>query len=108
MRERFTFLEKNEDEIKTEIECLITHKPTTYNNIPAKVLVNCKDISAGYITTAYNVSLAECNFLASLKNADITLAHKKKLETTLKINYRPISILPSVSKIFESNMYDQI
>ena len=105
--ERFTFLEKNVDEIKTEIECLNTHKPTTYNNIPAKVLVNCKDISAGYITTAYNVSLAECNFPASLKNADITPAHKK-LETTLRINYRPISILPSVSKIFESNMYDQI
>ena len=71
------------------------------------MLVNCKDISAGYITTAYNVSLAECNFPASLKNANITPAHKK-LETTLKINYRPIRILPSVSKIFESNMYDQI
>ena len=104
---RFTFLEKNVDEIKTEIECLNTHKPTTYNNIPAKILVNCKEISAGYIITAYNVALAECNFPASLKNADITPAHKK-LETTLKINYRPISKLPSVSKIFESNMYDQI
>ena len=55
--ERFTFLEKHVDEIKTEIECLNTHKPTPYNNIPAKVLVNCEDISAGYITTAYNVNI---------------------------------------------------
>ena len=70
-------------------------------------MVNCKDISAGYITTAYNVSLAECNFPASLKNADITPAHKK-LETTLKIYYRAINVLPSASKTFESNMYDQI
>ena len=107
MGERFTFLESNVNEIKTEIECLNTHKATTCNNTPAKVLVNCKDISAGYITTAYNVSLAECNFPTSLKNADITPAHKK-LETTLKIYYRPISILPSVSKIFESNIDDQI
>ena len=65
------------DEIRTEIEYLNTRKPITCNNIPAKVLVNCKDISAGYITTAYNISLAECNFPASLKNADITPAHKK-------------------------------
>ena len=48
MVERFTFVEKNVNEIKTEIG-LNTDKPTTYNNIPAKVLVNCKDISAGYI-----------------------------------------------------------
>ena len=53
---------KKVDEIKTEIEFLNTHKPTTYNNTPAKVLVNCKDISAGYITTAYNVSLANVIF----------------------------------------------
>ena len=48
--------------MKTEIESLNTHKPITYNNTPAKVLVNYKDISARYITTAYNVSLAESNF----------------------------------------------
>ena len=39
--------------------------------------------------------------------ADISLAHKK-FETTNKANYRPISILPAVSKIFEKIMYDQI
>ena len=38
---------------------------------------------------------------------EITPAHKKD-ETTLKENYRPISILPSVSKIFERTMYDHI
>ena len=105
--EKFTFVEKNVDEIKTEIEGLNTNKPTTHNNIPAKVLVNCKDICAECITNVYNDSLSECNFPALLKLADISPAHKK-FETTLKINYRPISILPSVSKIFEGNMYDQI
>ena len=39
--------------------------------------------------------------------ADITPAYKKG-ETTDKGNYRPVSILPSVSKIFERHMYDQI
>ena len=38
--------------------------------------------------------------------ADITQAHKKE-ETTNKGNYRPVSILPSISKI-KGNMYEDI
>ena len=39
--------------------------------------------------------------------ADTTQTHNKD-ETILKNNYRPVSILPCVSKLFEGNMYDQI
>ena len=46
-------------------------------------------------------------FPNALKNADITPAHKKD-ETTKKDNYKPISILPSVPKVFERQMYNQI
>ena len=46
-------------------------------------------------------------FPDSLKLANITPAHKKD-ETTDKENYRPISILPLFSKIFERVIYDQL
>ena len=39
--------------------------------------------------------------------ADISPAHKQD-ENTKKEDYRPVSILPSVSKIFETIMYNQI
>ena len=39
--------------------------------------------------------------------ADITPAYKKD-ERSNKDNYRPISILPSISKMFERDMYEQI
>ena len=39
--------------------------------------------------------------------ADITPAYKKD-DAADKGNYRPVSILPAVSKIFERNMYNQI
>ena len=42
-----------------------------------------------------------------LKLADISPIYKKD-DATNKENYRPVSILPSVSKIFERNMFDQI
>ena len=46
-------------------------------------------------------------FPSALKKADITPGHKKN-ETTLKDNYRPVSILPTVSKVYERNMYKDI
>ena len=55
----------------------------------------------------YNESKSNAVFPSSIKYADITPAHKKK-ERTIADNYRPVSILPSISKIFERNMYDQI
>ena len=39
--------------------------------------------------------------------AEITTSHKKD-DRTKKDNYRPVSILPSVSKIFKKNMYEDI
>ena len=42
-----------------------------------------------------------------LKFADIKPVHKKD-ETTNKENYRPVSVLPLISKIFERIIYDQL
>ena len=111
IKEKFTkknsFSITNEKEMEEEIKCLNTKKPTTQNNIPAKLLVLTKDICAPLITQIYNKSKYDCNFPTSLKCADITPAHKKD-ETTKKENYRPVSVLPSISKIFERNMYAQM
>ena len=37
----------------------------------------------------------------------MTQVHKKD-ETTNKENYRPVSVLPLISKIFEEVVYDQL
>ena len=42
-----------------------------------------------------------------MKMAEIAPSHKKD-DRTKRDNYRPVSILPSVSKIFEKNMYEDI
>ena len=46
-------------------------------------------------------------FPSILKYANITPSFKK-LERLLKINYRPVSILPTLSKIYEKVIYQQI
>ena len=82
-------------------------KPTTENTIPAKILVENKSISAEFLAKIYEDTVNWGIFPNRLKNADITPGHKKD-STTLKDNYRPVSILPTVSKLFERNMYSDI
>ena len=60
-----------------------------------------------YIYHNFNNSLFSKVFPSSLKKADITPIYKKD-EKCLKDNYRPVSILPSVSKIYERCIHGQI
>ena len=81
--------------MEREIKNLNTNKPTTFNNIPAKILVENSEICSPFISKIYNDSILHTNFPQALKKADIMPAHKKD-ERTYKENYRPVSILPSV------------
>ena len=104
---KFTFSRTEVDEIEKEICLLNGNKPTTSNSIPAKILKTSNKVCSKHLTKIYNESKANYNFPCRLKAAEITPVHKKD-ETFLKKNYRPVSILPPPSKIFERNMYNQI
>lgn len=103
----FQFSASNLENMENKINDLNIHKPTTINHIPAKILASVKDISSNYIHYFYNKSIKEGIFPNSLKLADITPAHKKG-DKSDKENYRPISILPTPSKIFEKIIYEDI
>ena len=105
--EPFFFTIPNILETRIEIDKLNKNKPTTENNIPSKILKENSDTCAPFLTKIYSDSVNQGKFPLALKNADITPGHKKG-ETTIKGNYRPVSILPTVSKLFERNMYRDI
>ena len=97
--EPFKLKPVDETIINDKIGSLDKRKPTTYQNIPTKILVQNKDIISPIIAKIFNDSNNNSNFPNALKLADVTPAHKKE-ERTMKDNYRPVSILPPVSKIF--------
>ena len=76
-------------------------------DIPNKILKKNNEIFSYILSHNFNNSLFSKVFPSSLKKADITPVYKKD-EKFLKNNYRPVSILPSVSKIYERCIYDQI
>ena len=62
---------------------------------------------AEYVCNDINASILNPKFHNELKEADIIPAHKKKSKLSEE-NYRPISILPNISKLYERCLYDQI
>ena len=103
---KFEFKLTNEVEVKKLITSIDTKKRTS-GAIPPKVLKNNSDICSKIISNCINRSIKNGIFPTKLKQADIIPVHKKD-DTTVKSNYRPISILPTVSKIFEKVIYSQI
>ena len=59
------------------------------------------------LSTIYNNSKNATKYPINLKLGEVKPIRKKD-ETTLLKNYRPVSLIPIVSKLFERDMYDQI
>ena len=105
---KFSFTEVGITEMITEINNLDAKKAGTFKNIPVKILKEAVDIVAQPLTDIWKFEVVlGRKFSSQLKLADITPLHKK-LETTKKENYRPVSLLPVVSKLFERIMQKQM
>ena len=82
---------------------LDTTKSNPINSIPAKIIISNGDIFIPILHNNFNNNITNGIFPLNLKLSDITHTHKKK-DRIFKENYRPISILPAVSKIYEKLM----
>ena len=91
----------NEDSIQWKILNLNSEKPGKFGNIPTKVLKISSQICSVVLQNIWNSEiLGKLSFPKKLKLADLAPVYKKK-DPTLIENYRPISVLPSASKLIE-------
>ena len=105
---KFSFTEVGVAEMITEINNLDAKKAGTFMNIPVNVLKETVDIVAQPLADIWKFEIIlGRKFSSQLKLADITPLHKK-LESIKKENYRPVSLLPVVSKLFERLMQKQM
>ena len=72
-----------------------------------KIVKENADIFAKVLVSNLNDSIEKPNFPSILKNSSITPVFKKG-DKNSKDNYKPISILLNVSKIFERCMFRQL
>ena len=103
----FSFHHVSLDEIKKEIQNLDTKKACQDTDIPTKIINKNFDIFADFIFQNLNHGIAFSVFPSNIKNANITPVHKKDSKN-IESNYRPVSILSNISKIYERCLYSQI
>ena len=65
------------------------------------------DVYLPFLTKALNHAITENTFPEQLQKLEVTSLYKKD-DPLKKENYRPVSLLPHVSKVFESIIYKQI
>ena len=105
--DNFSFKMVSMDEVKKEVLKLNSKKSSTYGAIPASILKQTIEVHLKYLTNTINNSLKESTFPDELKQSEVIPVYKK-LDPLQKENYRPVSLLPHISKVFERVIYNQI
>ena len=103
----FHFEPTNSTTVTKIINELKTRHSTGPDGLSTKLLQYIKDHLIEAIAITLNQSLNTGIFPEKLKIAKVIPIHKKENPSLLE-NYRPISIVPSISKIFEKIICNQI
>ena len=82
-------------------------KASPIDSVPTRILKESQDIFSLYLTEIFNKLLLENTFPSDLKLGDITPLFKNN-DATRKENYRPITVLPALSKVFERLLFTQM
>ena len=93
--------------IEKVINNLSNLKVCQKDDIPTEVIKTNRDTFAGFIANDFNNCVDKGLFLDDLKHADVTPIYKNK-DKSDKTNYRPVSVLPNISKIYEKIIYNQL
>ena len=103
----FNFEPITENKVKNIIVQLKSKPSAGYDGISSSLLKYLEPILSGPLSLIINQSLHTGIFPDKLKLAKIFPVDKKD-DIHMMQNYRPISILPTISKIFEKVVYEQI
>ena len=79
-----------------------------HDGISSSLLKECSPILANTLTLVIHQSLATGIFPDKLKIAKIHSPFYKKDNPNTEVNYRPISLLQAISKVFEKVVYAQV
>ena len=111
MADIFSLTPVSIEEVKRAIEYLDPKKAVREKDIHANISKQNSDSFAFHVQKDINVSISTSisisKFPNDLKEVDVIHVYKK-ISKLSKENYRPISIFPNISKVYERCLYDQM
>ena len=97
----------NESMVLAALKVPEVSKATGPDEIPAKLLKETASVIAPSLCKIFNKSLQQGSLPSDWKLANVVPVHKKGAKDHVE-NYRPISLLPTVSKVFERCVLNSI
>ena len=91
-------------EVMNLISKLPNKKSSGYNNVDNVILKQIKECISPVLAKIFKLSMLEGKFPDKIKLAEVVPLHKLK-EKSLLNNYRPISLLITISKLLEKIVY---
>ena len=89
------------------LNSLVVSKATGPDGLPARILKLAAPMIAGSLSTLFNACLTEGVFPDDWKLANVHPVFKSG-DSRLLTNYRPISVLSILAKVFESLVHKQV
>ena len=103
----FTFQPVTKNQISNLIKHLRDKKAVQSTDIPTKLIKEFCDFFSEFLYKSINHCITERSFIADFKVAEVCRLYKNDRRAD-KSNYRPISILSNVSKIYEKCLCSQL
>ena len=107
VKAKFSFKPISVPQVIRIIKKLLNSKATGIHGIPNKTLKETADIIGPSLTDIFNFSVLTKVFPDDLKIGKVAPVYKSGDKDDLN-NYRPISVLPTVARVFEKILYGQV
>ena len=102
-----SFTSIDESFVTKQINKMNSKKATGHDGLSVKMIKLAEPIITKPLTKLINKSIENSQFPKSFKIAQVAPIYKKKSSLD-KANYRPVSLLPVMSKVFERAIYTQL
>ena len=106
-KSHFSFKNAQKEEILKELNNLNINKATQNTDIPTKIVKENFGIFGDFLFTNLNCCIKTSVYPSLLKREDIPPVHKKDSKSA-KNNYRPVSTLSNISKLYERITFKQM
>ena len=105
--QRLNTIEFNGEKIASFIKALDVNKAHGWDEISIRMVKLCGESLVKPLISIFSLSLNSGKFPSNWKKANVVPVYKKGDKSVIK-NYRPVSLLPIFSKLFEKCIYDNL
>ena len=104
---RCAFCKVTKSQVERVMKTLITSKATGIHNISNKILKGIYQAIPPFLSEIFNCSISTNVFPDDLKIGKVSPIHKSNDRDNLN-NYRPTSVLPTIARVFERLLYNEM